>query len=481
MNDVRHSLIWSFLQNYSSALIQFISSMVLSRLLTPTDIGIYSICAVIVAIAHVMRDLGVGEYLIQEKELSKERVKTALGLTLLMGVIAFFILNSISSFVANFYHADELKLVIAVLSINFIILPFCTPVHALLVREMKFKPIFIIQTVSALVGSIVSIILALNQFGYISLAWSSVISSLVILFLSTLWRPVAAWTLPGISEWRRILAYSAFATGNNIINLINNRFQEFVIGRMMGFHSLGIINRGSSLLDAFNQALIPAISRVAFPFFSENYRRSSNSINKDFSKIISIVSVVSLPSFSLIAVLAFPLTRLLFGSQWDESVELVQIIFLGYIFYSIWVFIPMVLKVTGHVKQTFFISSLSMLIYIPIIISLSFLSLKAVATGIVINHLMRLFFYIEYLRKAINFGWLDLIQALKKSFFVTFFTCLFPVFLINLNIIKLDTTVFTLLVSGAIALPCWIAMVFVVDHPIVEYLSSTFRLIYKRF
>ena len=70
MGNIRSSIVFSFAEKYLSLVLSLVGTMVLSRLLTPSDTGVYSLAAVWAGIAQVFRDLGVSQYIIQEKDLT---------------------------------------------------------------------------------------------------------------------------------------------------------------------------------------------------------------------------------------------------------------------------------------------------------------------------------------------------------------------------------------------------------------------------
>ena len=98
MASIRKALALSFAGKYSSLAIHTVAVMVLARLLTPAEIGVYSVGAAVVALAHVVRDFGVGNYLIQEKELTTERIRTAFAVTLVIGWTMAAVLFALSGF-----------------------------------------------------------------------------------------------------------------------------------------------------------------------------------------------------------------------------------------------------------------------------------------------------------------------------------------------------------------------------------------------
>jgi len=84
MNATRHSFFFSFAEKYTVLLLGIVATMILSRLLTPAEVGVYSLGAVLVAMAQVVRDFGVGQYLIQEKVLTTEKLRAALTTSLVV-------------------------------------------------------------------------------------------------------------------------------------------------------------------------------------------------------------------------------------------------------------------------------------------------------------------------------------------------------------------------------------------------------------
>jgi teichuronic acid exporter len=67
MSSFKKALAFTFIGKYFSILLQFISMMILTRLLTPEDYGIYTIAIIFVLLANILREFGVSNYLIKEK------------------------------------------------------------------------------------------------------------------------------------------------------------------------------------------------------------------------------------------------------------------------------------------------------------------------------------------------------------------------------------------------------------------------------
>src|SRR5687768_5304857 len=117
--SIRRSLFIQFLNSYSGTAIAFVSVVILARLLTPQEIGVFSVCMAFVGFLHTLRDFGIGAYLLQERHLDKEILRSAYGLALLFAWSAGGILALSSGAVADFFHEPGVRSVTLVLALNF--------------------------------------------------------------------------------------------------------------------------------------------------------------------------------------------------------------------------------------------------------------------------------------------------------------------------------------------------------------------------
>jgi len=114
----------------------------------------------VVSISHTLRDFGVSNYLIQEKELTRDRLRTAQGLTVAVGWFLAIALFVLSAPLAGFYGEPGVEAVLGLLSVNFLVLPFGSVTAALLRRKMRFGILLRANLASAFAQSAVSIWLA---------------------------------------------------------------------------------------------------------------------------------------------------------------------------------------------------------------------------------------------------------------------------------------------------------------------------------
>ena len=161
MASFRVSLAYSYLSKYLTLVIYFVTTIILARLLTPADIGIYTVASVFVGLGHLLREFGINNYIVQEKDLTTDRIRAAFTLNLLFGWSIALILYFTRTPIGSFYESEAVREVIGLLCINFLLVPIGAITFAYIRREMRFHHTLIIQVASALASSATGIIAAI--------------------------------------------------------------------------------------------------------------------------------------------------------------------------------------------------------------------------------------------------------------------------------------------------------------------------------
>lgn len=329
MTSIRKSLLLSFAQRNSTLVIQFVSSLIIARLLTPHEIGIFSIGAVIVSFSHIVRDMGVSNYVIQERELTTDRIRSAQTVVWITSWGLALLLFLLSGWAGEFYAEPRVTLTMQVLAISFLLLPIGAVTVALLTREMAFGKLFIINICSALTQALTGVLLAWADFGFISLAWSAVAGASVSAIGSVLCRIAGQPWLPGIREWRRVFSVGTKLSGTSMFYEIGLGGPELIAGRMLGFEAVAYFSRGFGAAMMVLRALVDSLMPVAIPYFAHQLR-SEQDIKSPYLRGIAYMSALALPAFACLGVMAEPVILFLYGRQWIEAVVPLQIVCAGF-------------------------------------------------------------------------------------------------------------------------------------------------------
>ena len=325
MNSIRKSLGYSLLSSNAVTGLQFFGSLIIARLLTPEQIGIFSVAAVVVALAQIIRDLGVSGYIIQVEKLTTEILRAAFGLALLSAGALALALSLASGSIATFYAEPRLQEVMLILALNFALTPFGSVTMACIRREMGFRAIAVVDVLSALISLGVTIALAYLGYGAMSLAWGAIAGTIFSTLAAQFLRPAYMPWLPGLKGASAILKFGSITTSSSIIGYLNTSATDLVLGKLSGMSAVAYFNRAASLNRFFGGLLSKALNPVLLPAFS-NIRRQDGDLGFAFLNGTSLVTAVTWPLYAFIAILAEPLILLMFGDQWRVSIELVPYI-----------------------------------------------------------------------------------------------------------------------------------------------------------
>ncbi len=324
MTGVRRALAISLVERHLLIVIALASNVILARLLTPEQIGVYSVSLAVIGIAQVMRDFGIGNFLIQAKELHDSHVQTAFGLSLMVGGGLFVVVYAGAPWAGSYYAEPRMVDTLRISALNFLVLPFCSISLALLRRDMRFQRILYVTLAATVVGFVVTVLLAALGWGANSMAVGSVVTNVATGFGTWLARDDRRFLLPNLRHWRELTSFGAQSSTANIVTTVSMDINDLVLGKLLGFAPVALVSRAQGLMNLFHRDIMGAIRNVAFPAFAQAHRAGMD-VEAQYVKGTSMVCVVGWPFYGFVALFALEVLRLLFGPQWDAAVALVPL------------------------------------------------------------------------------------------------------------------------------------------------------------
>lgn len=478
MVSVRKSLALSFAAKYSDLVISTASVMVLARLLTPEEIGIYSVGAAAVALAHTVRDFGVSNYLIQERELTTDRIRTAFAITLIIGWTLAAVVFAVSGPVSRFFAEPGLGQVLKVLSLTFLVIPFSSPVLAVLRRDMAFGTLLWIGIANALAHAATAVLLAALGFGFMSLAWASLAGVVTTATVTACYRPSIARVLPSFKEWRRVARFGILSSTAEVIGRIGFYAPDLILGRLLGFTAVALFSRAMGLIQLFNRTVMFAVMPVMTPAFAAKNRRGGDLL-RPYLKGLSYVTVLAWPFFIFLGFMAYPIIRILFGDQWDAAVPLAQILCVAGIFRPLWYFVSSVLIALGEMKINLKIAAICNPLYIILFLLGALHSLEAAAFAPVVFCFLYFAVSYVYLRDLIGLSLREVLGSVSKSFAVALLSAVVPNAVFFGMDIGPENVWRPLLLAFSGTAMVWTGAVFAINHPLQEDILVLWQTIHR--
>ena len=321
--STRRALVFSFIDRYAGLVISVAASMAIARLLQPQEIGVFSVAMALLMLANTVRDVGAGQFVIQAKELTTDHLRAVWALQLGVGVLLGVLVAALAHPLARFYDEPRLKDILWVMAAAYFINPFGSITYAMLMRDMRFEHVALMRFAASASGATLSITLAMGGHGPISLAWGS-LASTVANALTALWfRPQGLPWMPGTRALREVIGFGGRMTGTSVTNALVAGSPDFLLGKLQGMVAAGYYSRSNGLVAMFSRLVTDAVYTVATSFFAQQ-RREAVSVVPGFLRAMSYIAVLQMSYAVAVMLLAHPLTRLLYGMQWDDTVPLTR-------------------------------------------------------------------------------------------------------------------------------------------------------------
>lgn len=469
---LRPALLLSFAKTYTSLIFNLLTVIIVSRLLTPEQIGVYSVALGLTALAQMLRTFGVSEYLVQDKSLSEAAIRTSFTVNLILGWILAGALFVASGLIGRFYGDPGVGQVMRVMSATFVLSPFGTTAIALLQRDLAFGTLYKINVGEVLVRSGVTIGLAYAGFGYMSMAWAALAAMVTWVMGCTVWAHSYRARGLGLSEWRRVLPFGVNRTVADVVVQLGMQSANVVIGKVLGLADAGFYSRGYSVINIYREKVVGAISAVAFPAFAREHRERDAAPSLYLRSLVYLTGI-SWPFFAFAAIMALPIVRILFGSQWGASVPLMRWLCAAAIFGTLIFQCNQFLTAVGRVRMVTVIETQYQLARLGIAIAAAFYSLEAVAASQILVYVIAIVLYYRKLAgyESLRVG--KVVKALLPSATITGSSCLVPAAMLLLWPRFMINHLFVALLTAAIGSGIgWLLGVVVAKHPLLSEMQQ---------
>lgn len=410
----RLSFVFSFAEKYTLLVLNTAGAMVLARLLTPDEVGVYAIGAVLVALAQVLRDFGVGSYIIQAPILDETRLRAAMGISIMIGWSLAALVFTASYAAAWFYDEPRLQVVLQLLSLNFMLLPLSAIALPCLRRQMRFSAIFAINASQCAAQTACAIVLAVLGWGYLSLAFGAVAGALTTLVAVLCCRPADLPWLPAWHGMREMLSFGAVSTTGTLIDEAGVAAPDLIIGKVAGLAEVAIYGKAMGVINVFNQLVTAAISPVIFPMFSAQ-ARSGADLRQAYLTTASYMTALGWPFFGFVALMAPALVHILYGEQWGAAVPVIRIICIGSALYSMFSMARYLFVAMGQVQAQARLDAMAVLMRVFAVLVAAPFGLLWVGWAIVFGALVRSGLTLLYLRRFAGITCRALLEATRVS------------------------------------------------------------------
>ncbi len=328
MNDVRRSFLLSLADSYLAIALQVAGTVIIARLLTPAEVGVFAIAAAFSALASTFRDFGMGEYLIQARDLNHMKIRAAFGMNIIVSwsmAVAMFFGAPVA---ATFYREPGVQEVMRVLALSFLIVPFGAVVQYWFRRELNYRPIIITNAISSVTAFVIAVSLAWLGHGYMSMAWSAFAGIVATVLGAIYFRPAGFPQWPGLKGMLEVFNFGKYTTGMYLLMQLGRGAPELIIGRASGATDVGLFSRGNGLVELIRRLLLKPVWYVCLPHFARA-QRERGGLAPAYAETVGLLTAAGWPFLGFLALISYAAIRVMYGPQWLDAVPLAQVLCLS--------------------------------------------------------------------------------------------------------------------------------------------------------
>lgn len=398
-----NALIWSTLEKTLSQIAYAVVGIILANTLFPEDFGLIEIITVFTAFLNTFVDGGFTVVLIQRKNISEKDYNTIFFFNLAVGIFFYILLFFLAPTIAGWFGDKRLISLSRVMFLTVIIHALSIIQSSIIMRKMNMKALALSNTLPLLISGSIAIVLALSGFG----SWTLVIQALTLsatrsflLWAQNSWRPHFTFD---VTSFR-----SLYSQGKNMFltSFTGTLFQNLyplLIGIWYSIRDLGYYTQAdrwskmgyTALAQAFGQSLFPALSSI---------QDDPERMRQVFGKTNRTAAYVSFPFFLGLIIIATPLFHILFGTKWDASIPLFQLLLVKGIFFVFTTLTTYYLLALGKTKTVFYLELVKNgIIFLAILVTVR-ISIPALVIGQTAAGLVHYIIYLFIINRTTQYS-----------------------------------------------------------------------------
>lgn len=342
------------------------STLILARLLTPEDFGLFSLALTILTIISALTELSMANALIHHKNPTDVHFNTAWTLNLTRASIVGLLFCVAAPITAWIYHEPKLTSIMLFLAASIVMTGLNNPKMVLMTRDLIFWQEFALTVSQKLVGFIVGVSIALIYKSYWALVGGMVASQFVGIIVSYIVIPFKPKF--SFSHAKELWSFSIWLTLGQIVNTLNWKLDHLLIGSYLGMKPLGFYTVGDNLAAMPTRETIGPLETTLFPGFKQIVHDNER-LKIAYKSAQSLITAIVLPIGVGVALIAHPLVLLAMGAKWLPVVQVIQVLSCVFALQTLSSPVHPLAMAKGETKLLFKRDLFSFVIRVPIIIA----------------------------------------------------------------------------------------------------------------
>lgn len=320
---VASGTVWVILTRFIDRGIGFLSTLILARILLPSDFGVLALTMSVVAILDLIRRFGFELVLVSQHDAGRDHFDTVWTLNILFSVAVSLLIVLAAQPTADFYDEPKLVSVMMVVALRPLFEGLRNVGVVSFQKELRFAAEFRYLTIVRIAAFAIGITLGLILRNYWALVIAMVASHAVRTGLSYVVHPYRPRL--SLKSIRELMSFSSWLAISNVAQLVIIQGPTVIIGKLVGTHALGVFSLSYELGFLPSTELSAPINRAVFPAYASK-GSDEGALGRGFLEVIAVIAMVVVPTGVGLAAVAEFAVPVLLGEKWRDAIPLVALL-----------------------------------------------------------------------------------------------------------------------------------------------------------
>jgi PST family polysaccharide transporter len=342
-------MFWTGLSMGALAVAELVALLVLARLLSPHEFGLYSAALIVIKFSAIFQGLGIAPAIVQRPVLEARHLRVGYTLSLLLGLAVSALVWAMAPAIAGLLRLPDLTPIVRAICLVFLLQGASTVALASAQRALRFRWLALVDAAAFAVGYVVAApVLAWLGFGI----WALVAALLVqqsfrtIVLLAGQPHPMRPLLERGAIV--ELLYFGSGFTIARVCNYLATQLDRLVVGRYLGADALGVYGLSSQLMTTPAVIVGQVLDRVLFPTMAL-VQEEPVRLARAYRSAVAGCALLVLPASVVVAIVAPELVQAILGRGWEGVVAPLQILAFSMLFRTSYKLSDSVSRATGTV------------------------------------------------------------------------------------------------------------------------------------
>lgn len=411
-------VLWASVEKFGGRLIQFVSTIILARILLPEDFGTIAMIMIIFAVASSLIDSGFSQALIREQKISESDKSTTFFINFTVAIVLIIAIWLLAPMVSEFYEKEVLTDLIRFMALTPLFFSLTIVQRAHFVHKINFRTQAYINLISSILSGGAAIYSATQGLGVWALAIQYVVlafSNSVLFWIANPWIPKK---FVNRESFNRLFGFGSKLMVSGIINVTFVQIYKVIIGKLYESSLLGFYAQAENIKNVVSENLVSVVARVNYPTLSK-VKEDTERLEDAFKKVLRFTSYLIFPAMIGLILVAEPLVITLIGEKWIDSVPIIKVLCFSGMIHHLQVINLDMLKVLGRSDLFLKLEVIKKIgVTISIIVGINF-GFWGLIVAQVVSSYISLFINMTYTAKLMGYGRIEQFMDIVPVFLLS--------------------------------------------------------------